>query len=501
MISVRKKSADLYHLIRSLTQPEKRHFKLYASIYNSDNNKTLLLYDLVSKQKSYDESHILKKMTFADAKQLPNLKNRLYKIILDSLEAFHSNNDYELELRKYLNQIHILNKKGLYNQCIQVINKAKKACAYYKDDFHILRVLEWERKIISNSGYANHSVEEVQTLLNEIADKVKQYEILCKSIKASTEIAAILKKDFTAREQTKQDRITAALNNLTAEEIKDASYYAKMHLFNAKGLYYSAIKDSKNSRKNQKDYLKHIESNELITVADIEAYTIALNNYMFSCPQGEKYDERLSCVEKLKELAQHSMVKKNRQIRCKILTRYYNGFIATHTENKDYLKAKTLIPDIAILLEEYNDTVEKDYIIILSFNISYVFFYLQDYKQAKFWINKVINSDDANLRGDLHCFARMFNCIIYYELNDYETLPYIIKNTYRFLLKRKSVYKTEQVFIDFFRSITKLQNQDALTSIFESTKNKLVEITKDPNERVALDYFDFISWLDRKIKS
>jgi hypothetical protein len=35
---------------------------------------------------------------------------------------------------------------------------------------------------------------------------------------------------------------------------------------------------------------------------------------------------------------------------------------------------------------------------------------------------------------------------------------------------------------------------------FSELRKKIFGITKDPYERIALDYFDFISWLESKIK-
>jgi hypothetical protein len=42
--------------------------------------------------------------------------------------------------------------------------------------------------------------------------------------------------------------------------------------------------------------------------------------------------------------------------------------------------------------------------------------------------------------------------------------------------------------------------KDQQLSAFSELKDKIINITRDPHERIALDYFDFISWLESKIE-
>jgi hypothetical protein len=44
--------------------------------------------------------------------------------------------------------------------------------------------------------------------------------------------------------------------------------------------------------------------------------------------------------------------------------------------------------------------------------------------------------------------------------------------------------------------MTKAEQIDA----FKDLRHNIMRITKDPHEAIALDYFDFISWLESKIE-
>ena len=72
-------------------------------------------------------------------------------------------------------------------------------------------------------------------------------------------------------------------------------------------------------------------------------------------------------------------------------------------------------------------------------------------------------------------------------------------SNHRFLDKRERLYKVETALLNFFqKTLPKIIGQKELVLAFKDLKKELEEIFKDPFERKALDYFDFISWLDSK---
>ena len=73
-----KSSDDLYQLIKSLTNNEKRYFKLFASLQSGKKNY-LRLFEAMDKQQVYDEGKV--KEPFKGEKfinHLPSEKNYLY---------------------------------------------------------------------------------------------------------------------------------------------------------------------------------------------------------------------------------------------------------------------------------------------------------------------------------------------------------------------------------------------------------------------------------------
>ena len=57
-----KTSDNLYSLIKLLTQTEKRFFKLSASIHKGEKNTYMRLFEVIDKQKQYNEGRIKEKL-------------------------------------------------------------------------------------------------------------------------------------------------------------------------------------------------------------------------------------------------------------------------------------------------------------------------------------------------------------------------------------------------------------------------------------------------------
>ena len=112
-----KSSKDnLFVLVKSLTKSEKRQFKLYVGRLGvNDDSKFLLLFNILQKLKTYDESLILK-AGFVKKQQLSNLKAHLYKQILISLRLNPSHQNLRIQLREQLDFATILYHKDYINK-------------------------------------------------------------------------------------------------------------------------------------------------------------------------------------------------------------------------------------------------------------------------------------------------------------------------------------------------------------------------------------------------
>ncbi len=129
------------------------------------------------------------------------------------------------------------------------------------------------------------------------------------------------------------------------------------------------------------------------------------------------------------------------------------------------------------------------------------FFGIGDYENSLKWLNKILSRNQNEVRPDLFSFAHILNLIVHFELDNIVLLEYTVKNSYCFLYKRKKFYKVENAVLNFKRRAYRINSKEKLKELFTELSLKITEITKDPYEKIALEYFDLLFWLESKIEN
>src|ERR1700758_1816031 len=172
-----KKKSNAFNLIKSLTMSEKRYFKIFSERHTiGKQNKYVVLFDELDKSETEDDQVIKKNIR----KQRGNTdflsadKNYLYNLILRSLNDFHDSKTFNLEIKEALQSIEILFHKGLYKECLSLINKTEKLAGECESFQLMIDLLMWKKKC---SGYAyglqmaadvNHLTDKYLNLLSNL---------------------------------------------------------------------------------------------------------------------------------------------------------------------------------------------------------------------------------------------------------------------------------------------------------------------------------------------
>jgi NAD+--asparagine ADP-ribosyltransferase len=158
-------SDNLFRLVKSLTKPEKRYFKLYAMRHSAEENNYLRIFDVIDLQKKYDEAVVLKKFQKdAFAKKFPIAKSRLYETILRSLDAYHANSSIDAQLKKQLHCAEILYKKSLYSQCTKLLASARRMAVKHEKFPSLVEIFHWEKKLIEKDNYYREDEDSINNM-------------------------------------------------------------------------------------------------------------------------------------------------------------------------------------------------------------------------------------------------------------------------------------------------------------------------------------------------
>jgi len=490
-----KVTDDLFQLIKSLDQSEKRYFKIFATMHikSSDENKYIMLFDAIDKQSEYDEAEIRKK--FKNEKFLNQLhvaKNYLYNNILKSLRLFHSERSKLNELMDILRDVQILYEKSLYKQCRKLLDKAKKIAYTYEKHSHILAVLDWEKTLARTSAYANTEEKDLLGFYDEINETMEKLRNINEYWKLTMNSFLLRKKQGEIRDKAELKKFNEIIKHpLLQSENKATSFQSKTFYFNIKGLYYFTNKDYKNLLNHCKKLVDLLEANPLLMKED--NYIASLYNLLLVQIELRQYDDALNTIKKLRDFKSNSTAMQTR-----IFVTSYDTEINLYLRTGEFEKGIPLIKEIEEGLKKFGEKLNKESEALFSFNIAYLYFGLGEYNNSLNWINKIINDKELTVREDIQCFARILNLLVHYELGNYDLIEYIMKSTRRYLSNKNKLNKFELITLNYIRKLINADIDDDKMYIYNEWKKELNAISDDILEIKAFEYFDFLSWLESK---
>ena len=490
-------SDSLYQLIRSLTSEEKRYFKKFASFNIQGGNKNyVILFDYITRMKKYDEELLKRKLSGRKfIKHFWKTKNYLYKIILKSLRSYHSENIRDLKTSEVYDNLLLLHQKGLYGQCRKLLNTAKKMCYDYEMYAELLKLLIFEKKLISSTRFSGISEKDIRILFDEINDTIEKIKNWNEYQYYSTKLFDLIKKKGSVKSSDDLVDIKEIIKQPIYEDVSNAlTFDTKLSFYNAHYFYNYLSRDFDNCLRYSEKMIDLFGSSTLKMKSRYDTYIKIITNYLEVCLLTSNFDSFKCYFEILKLL---SPGLKN-----------YNIFIVlANLELEYYIKSgeyetgikfiNQIIPSLDTIEGEANEMRKCSF----YYNVAYLYFLKNDYSVSLYYLNKILNNKCVKDELEVIYYTRLLNLIIHYELGNFKLLQYILKSTYRFLSKRQRVFKIEKQIYYFIRSSFRFKTDEELNYSFYELRQRLLESSSNPFERGVFNYIDLISWLDSKISN
>ncbi len=497
----RESSDVLFQLIRSLTKSEKRYFKLFANRSGDpENMKFVKLFNLIEKQTVYDEEKILAKEISLKPEQISNMKAHLYKQILQSLKLCNNNHVIDFQIRDHIDHAQLLYNKCLYQQCVKLIDKAKKLAMRNDRSVLLLEILELEKLVVSQTIASNNEkrVSELVTETEIVAESIKNINIFSNlAIKLNSYYinSGFIrnKKDFERVERF-------FYTSLPRYEEEKLSFHEKLYLYYSYVGYCFYIQDFDRGYDYARRWVQLFDSHPEMIEPKLEMYIKGLNNLMVAQSKLLKYAEFLETNKKLENISFLPNIFLTDHITLTLFKYSYTHAINRHFMLGDFKGGITLVQNIKDGLDKFISKLDKHSVLIFYYKIACLYFGSDNYRQALVWLNKIINSKAVDLREDIHSFARILNLICHFELGNTDLVEYQVKSTYRFLLNKGNLGIFQKIILRFLKKLTGEINDQNLIPAFKALKEELLPIAESPYDKKAFIYFDIISWLESKIE-
>lgn len=491
-------SDSLFSLIKSLSKAEKRHFRLHRE--NQGEALFIKLFDALDKQDHYNEALLLKKAPDIKKRQLSNLKAHLYRHLLDTLRMLDRQKDIRIILREQIDYAQVLYNKGLYQQSLRWLAKAKKQAAENQEIELQMQVLEFEKLI--EARHITRSIENrAEQLSGESRECIHQLSNLSHLSNLSLNLYGMYLKLGHVRNE-KEALILRSFfeNNLPETNFRKMSFYEKVNLYQAYSWYYYILQDFLMFYRYTQKWVDLFEEFPLQKKTDPALYLKAMNNLLTAHFFNMNYDKFCITLDQLETFWHKNEKHFNEQTATLAFVHTYTAKINKYFLEGTFSDGLKIVPELMQQIEANALRMDKHRALIFYYKIACLYFGSGDNNMAIEYLNKIINLRIGNLRADIQCFARILHLIAHYELKNYDLTEYLLKSVYHFIAKHKDLSLVMEEILKFIRKSNHLGPREVRPA-FRRLKDRLEVIAKNPYELRSFLYLDIISWLESKINS
>jgi hypothetical protein len=492
-----KASDHLHRLIKALSKPEKRYFKVFSSRHViGDQNNYQRLFDAIDRQDEYDEALLIKKFkgeAFVDRFSIA--KNRLYQSILKSLDAYHANSSIEAQLKRQIHAAEILYNKTLYAQALKILISARKVAEKHEKITSLIEIGRWEKRIIEKDNYEGFGKKEWKTMLDadrSLTARIDTYNELW-SVKSRIFMNLYVKgKARSVKDLSKYKKI---LDELAVKQEREGmlteNHFLLNHLYSA---YYFGVGDEAASYPYLKRNLALIESHGHIFSEDPTPLLSTLTNAIYVGNKLGLQEEAFGNLKTLRQLPALLAERTHEDLEIRIFALSNSIELALHTDAGNFEEGMKLVAIIEEGLLRYDEQLSSVRKASFFFNISVLYFKAKRLNEALKWINQLLNNIEIDKTQDIHCMGQILNLIIHLELGNKSLLPYALRSTQRFLETRQRVYRFENLFLEFVNEMVKVRRDKSDAEMYTGLADALLPLQNDPFEKQVFEYFDFHAW-------
>ncbi len=489
----------LFDLIKSLTKSEKRQFRLYAGRLGvNEEAKFMTLFDILEKLPFYDEHEILKHKDLKK-KQLSNLKAHLYKQILISLRLSPSHQNIRLQIRELLDFATIMYHKGLYNQSLKLLEKAKGMALVNEEKNTAYEIIELEKVI--ESQYITRSISNRADELTVQARDISKLNVLASKLSnLSLQLYGIfLKKGYVKNDeeyQTITDYFHARLPKTNLENVgfREKLWWYKAHLWYS-FLVQDFLSCYRYALKWTDLFYEHPEMISLNPVFYIRGKQYLLEA-LFFIQDIPRFKETL---QKFEETISAKEFPKRDNVQSLVFLYQNSHRLNLHFMEGTFQEGLQHVPKLLKGMEAFEKKLDAHHIMIFYYKIACLYFGVGDNRNCIAYLDKIISNKSLEMREDLLCYSRILNLVAHYEAGEDYHLERLIKSTYKFLIKMEDLYQVQKEMIRFLRRLGEIYPHE-ITKEFRALHAKLKALEDDPYERRSFLYLDILSWLESNIE-
>jgi tetratricopeptide (TPR) repeat protein len=492
--------SKLHELIQHLSQSEKRYFKRYLSRYSENNHESIFgrLFDYLSLTEVYDKEQLLRECPFVKLSQLQNLNNRLYVYVLESLRAYNSNKSHQVILHETLTNYEILLRKGLYEQCLRLLNKGEKIAIDNENYLFLNEILSKKVEVITKRLKMKKSSDVVMEIQRNEEHNIGILLFLIELKKMYEEVYSLFKVEGRiVRDMRLLDSVVAKFEKAKDYfELYRTSFRVKFYYYNVERLINQLSGDIIQTRKDSEKMYDLFESRpDRISVFSNE-YNQVLNNYCIALNMNMDNITLNKIIYRMRERI--ILSKDDKDLELQMFESYFFLKLEGLLISGNYSKAIISINENMNFIEKLDSHIHSVNRGSKYYRIALAYFVSGDYKKSLKWVNRVLNTDDTKYRKDIALSFEILNLLIHYELKNFDFLKNLLEKAKNRLLSIDRFLIPERLILSTLKNVCK--NRKKKSKVF---KNLLYELGSNelinPLDKNVLAYYDVKKWVATQV--
>jgi hypothetical protein len=487
-----KPTTDLFDLIKRMTAQEKRYFKLSASLQSGD-KKYISLFNLIDKQKSYDETILKAKLKLHDFESnIAQTKNYLYKIVIRSLIQFKSDSAIDSRLSNIYARSKILYDKALFSQYFKSVSLGKKLAEEHERFGFLIEFLEIERMLTKKEetvkGLKDRFYREELSVLEKIKCINEYKKLVSELINMYRDMGIVRTSEMSKRLKHYIEMIESTnekeLHSVSADERFLFAMYLALTL---KGDFDDALKYAE-KRKVLVERNEKVFTNSVLDVSK-EVHLDLVTAYM-KAGDLKKANNKLT---KFRNISTGSGVD---EINTDLA--FYSLQIAeAHACSiEDY---RSLLIDLVNYLEAMKGKVTIMTLNELTFRLAVLSFFRKDFLNTIMLIEMLLKGSNIKLTPLFESYSRMLLVLTHYELGNNKLLSFLIPSTIKILKKKHKLFGAESLLLKHIKRMFRIKSTDRLIEQLTLLLTELENISKNRLETNYSAFIDYKGWIVSKI--
>ncbi|MEM0996824.1 MAG: hypothetical protein AAGN35_07085 [Bacteroidota bacterium] len=485
-----KSRDDLFHLIASLNRAEKRYFKVFAGRHViGKQNRYVRLFDLIDRQSEYEPDKLRK----AYPGNLSSDKNYLKKLILKSMRAYRDGGHVRTRLAEMIEEVHFLKEKGLYNQAIRRLKKARQTAEDFQCYFQLMEILDLERRLIKQTVDSN--------LLHEHEQLVDGQRRFMQSIATELELAQLYDRVFlfSRTGKTESDLLSAEdLERLRAPlpvpEDYELSRETHLQYHSSRAIYFNLRKEYAASLAEIQRLVEWYETSPQLMEKHPERYKIALSNLLVAANEVEEYGNFPVILEKIRALPTASFDEEAESFQN---VAFLELMYFMNSGQFDAVPALSVRVDQGLDLYAAKINQARQHAICL--NLSLAFFIREEMREALSWLGRILNRKEGDQRQDIQQAARILQLVIHLELGNFDLIHSLLRSTRRYLDLRQGMGEYEKALIAFFRQAITSPPGKVPSGLYRHTIAELKRLQAESQWSALLLCDEIVIWLQARL--